>query len=192
MPEKEVDCDELSEKMNEAQWAARDALNEQFEAYDSMEHEADDIREAHDFFDEKNMTDEEIVEAQIDLIETARQETADDIKEVNEEMKDDWSDAHGAGADDGLRDKLDSLEDQMEKLDEVEERLAEAVDDFKEARDDYDEASAEAAEALDNWDEHCAPDPPEEPEEEPDEPKPPRPRDEEDEEGGFGGEDPNP
>lgn len=202
---KEELCKELAAKLTKEQWEAREALDKQFEAYDEIKNEADDIREAHDFFDEKNMTDEEIIEAQIDLIETARNETAEKISEVEEEMRDDWSDAHGAGADTrDARETLDSLEKYTDQLDEVQERLENAVRYFREKTDDYDKASKESDKALENWSEHCEDEPPEEEEEEEDEPGGgERPKEQggreqeekeqdEDEQGGFGGEDPDP
>jgi hypothetical protein len=198
MPD-EPDCKELDKKNEDAKWAAREAGSKEFDAYDAVEAAADEIRDAHDYFDEPNLTDEEIIESQIDLIEQARQETADQIREERA----DWSDAHGAGAGDSER--LNELEQQMKDLDETEERLAETVDDWKEARDEHREKSDEADKALDEWDEHCGdkdagdggePEDGEEPgvEEEEDEPdggRPrPRPGDEEDDVG-FGGPDPD-
>jgi chromosome segregation ATPase len=159
----DVDCDDLDKKNEAAKWAAREASSKEFDAFDKVTDAANEIKDAHDYFDETNMTDNEIIEAQIDLIETARQETADQIKEA----RDDWSDAHGAGAGNGdTSDRIDALNQEMKDLDNTEERLADLVDDWGEARDDHTEKSNEADQALEDWDEHCAPpdDPPEEPE----------------------------
>jgi chromosome segregation ATPase len=203
MPD-DVDCKELDKKNEEAKWAARAAGKEEFEAFDEVEAAAKEIRDAHDYFDEPNLTDPEIIEEQIDLIEQARQETADQIREERA----DWSDAHGAGAGDSER--INELEQEMKDLDATEERLAETVDDWRDARDEHREKSDEADEALDNWDEHCGekgdggqpdggePDGGEEPgfEEEEDEPDGGRPRrpspgDAGDDDVGFGGPDPD-
>lgn len=164
MPD-DKDCDELNQDSEDAKWAAREATSKEFDAFDKVTDAANEIKDAHDYFDEANMTDDEIIEAQIDLIETARQETADQIKEA----RDDWSDAHGAGAGNGdTSDRIDALNQEMKDLDNTEERLADLVDDWREARDDHTELEADAEKKLDDWDEHCAPpdDPPEEPDDE--------------------------
>jgi chromosome segregation ATPase len=148
----DVDCKDLDKKNEDAKWAAREASEKEFDAMDKVTYAADQIKDAHDYFDEANMTDPEIVEAQIDLIEQARQETADQIREA----RDDWSDAHAAGASNGeTSDKIDALNKEMDELDNTERWLSDLLADYEQARDEHTAKSEEADEALDNWDEHC-------------------------------------
>ena len=148
----DVDCKDLDKKNEDAKWAAREASSKEFDAMDDIIDAAKEVRDAHDFFDEANMTDPEILEAQIDLIEQARQETADQIRDA----RDDWSDAHGAGAGNGdTSDKIDALNQEMQDLDKTEERLSDLLSDYEQAREEHDEKSSEADKALEDWDEHC-------------------------------------
>lgn len=169
MPD-DKDCKDLDKKQDDLKYEAREASSKEFAAMDKITDAANEIKDAHDYFDEPNMTDPEILEAQIDLIEQARQETADSIREA----RDDWSDAHGAGAGNGdTSDKVDGLNREMENLDHTEERLSDLLMDYGVARDEHDQKQGEYEKALDDWDEHCG-----------DDSQDPPPEDDEDDENG--------
>lgn len=143
-----ADCDEIADDIHDALLEQGEALADLMEERNDLKDLADDIRESHDYFDEKTMSDREIVEAQIDLVELAREETAAEIRELHDQL--------GEGGDDErIQEGIDSLEQYMKDLDEAEERFAETVDDYGDALGDFAEASAELGEAMKNWVEHC-------------------------------------
>jgi hypothetical protein len=162
-----VDCKALDKKQDDAKWAARAASTDEFGAMDKMEAEADQIK-AVSGKTGGDMTNEEIIDGQIDLIETAKQEKADQIKALTDDWsdaheagapRDDWSDAHGAGAGNGKTgDRIDALKREIEGYDKYEQRLNGLVDDYAKARAKHDNLEDDYEELLDEWDEHCAPD----------------------------------
>lgn len=146
----DVDCKELQKDLDAATGEVKEALNELYDRSSELTRAADRIDDAHDYFDTGNMTDREIVDAQLDLVEQAREDTAREIRDLN--AQDDWRDA---GAHNPHEDRLSELNDQMRDLDETQEYLGNLEEAFDAAADKFDKAEQEKSDALKDWSEHC-------------------------------------
>jgi hypothetical protein len=147
-----VDCKALDKEQEDAKWAARKASSEEFARMDSMKTEADGIRTASG---KTGMTNEDIIEGQVDLLETAKEGKADQVKA----LMDDYSDAHAAGAGNGKTSAMiDQLNKEIAEYERVEARLNGLVDAYAQAEAKHNRLEDDYEKLLDAWDEHCAPD----------------------------------
>jgi uncharacterized protein YPO0396 len=126
----------------------KEALNELFDRSNELSRAADRIDDAHDYFDTGNMTYREIVDAQLDLVEQGREDTAKEIRDLN------WSDPEGRN-----EARLEELKKQMENLDNTQEYLGHLDEEFDKASAKFDEREQAKTDAIENWSEHCEEDP---------------------------------
>jgi chromosome segregation ATPase len=149
----DVDCDKLQKDLDAAAGKAKEALNELYDRAGELSRASDEIRTAH-AFDPGDMTDKEVVDAQLDLIEHDRETTESKIKDLEQ----DWHDA-GAGKQSDIKLTI-ALEKRLKQLDRYRDRLNTIDDGFDQASDKFDDAEGKKDDKLKDWSEHCEDDPP--------------------------------